>query len=58
VTVRPIGIPADRFVDHGSVGDLRRLIAIDEDGIETQVREALATLRATPARTETPTAIG
>ena len=29
VPVRPIGIPGDRFVDHGSVTDLRRLIRLD-----------------------------
>jgi 1-deoxy-D-xylulose-5-phosphate synthase len=52
VTVRPIGIPAGHFVDHGSVRDLRRLIRLDEDGIEAQVREALATLRAQPGRSE------
>jgi 1-deoxy-D-xylulose-5-phosphate synthase len=50
VVVRPIGIPADRFVDHGSVSDLRRLIRLDADGIAAQVREALEVLRATPGR--------
>jgi 1-deoxy-D-xylulose-5-phosphate synthase len=50
VVVRPIGIPADRFVDHGSVSDLRRLIRLDADGIAAQVREALEALRATPGR--------
>ncbi len=52
VVVRIVGIPADRFVDHGSVADLRRLIRLDPPGIEAQVREALATLRATPGRAE------
>ncbi len=54
LATRIIGIPADRFVDHGSVSDLRRLIRLDVDGIEAQVREALATLHATPGRTEEP----
>ncbi len=54
LTVRIIGIPADRFVDHGSVTDLRRLIRLDADGIEAQVRETLATLHATPGRAEAP----
>jgi len=58
VAARPIGIPADRFVDHGSVGDLRRLIRLDEDGIEAQVRETLAALQATPGRSEAPAAAG
>jgi 1-deoxy-D-xylulose-5-phosphate synthase len=55
VILRPIGIPADRFVDHGSVRDLRRLIRLDEAGIEAQVREMLAVLRAAPGRAEAPT---
>jgi 1-deoxy-D-xylulose-5-phosphate synthase len=54
VILRPIGIPADRFVDHGSVKDLRRLIRLDEAGIEAQVREMLAVLRAAPGRAEAP----
>ncbi len=33
VAVRIVGIPGDRFVDHGSVGDLRRLIRLDSPGI-------------------------
>jgi 1-deoxy-D-xylulose-5-phosphate synthase len=48
VAVRIIGIPADRFVDHGSVEQLRRLIGIDADGIVIQVRETLDRLGATP----------
>jgi 1-deoxy-D-xylulose-5-phosphate synthase len=56
VPLRLIGIPADRFIDHGSVRDLRRLIRLDEDGIEAQVREALAALRATPGREGATTA--
>ena len=49
VAVRIVGIPGDRFVDHGSVGDLRALIRLDSAGILAQVRETLALLRATPA---------
>ena len=32
VPVRIIGIPGDRFVDHGSVADLRRLLRLDVPG--------------------------
>ncbi len=49
VALRIVGIPGDRFVDHGSVADLRRLIRLDTPGIVGQVREALETLRAEPA---------
>jgi 1-deoxy-D-xylulose-5-phosphate synthase len=52
VVVRTIGIPGDRFVDHGSVGDLRRTLRLDPAGLAEQVREALATLRAAPGRSE------
>ncbi len=48
VALRIIGIPADRFVAHGSVADLRALIRLDAAGIAAQVRETLATLKATP----------
>jgi len=48
VALRIVGIPADRFVDHGSVADLRKLIGLDTAGIVEQVRETLATLRAVP----------
>jgi len=50
VALRIVGIPGDRFVDHGSVSDLRRLIRLDAPGILEQVRETLTLLRATPAR--------
>jgi 1-deoxy-D-xylulose-5-phosphate synthase len=50
VSIRIIGIPGDRFVDHGSVADLRRVLRLDVDGLAAQVREALATARATPGR--------
>jgi 1-deoxy-D-xylulose-5-phosphate synthase len=48
LAVRLVGIPADRFVDHGAVSDLRRLLRLDVDGLAAQVRESLAILRATP----------
>ncbi|HEU4673683.1 MAG TPA: 1-deoxy-D-xylulose-5-phosphate synthase [Candidatus Limnocylindrales bacterium] len=41
LVVRPIGIPAGAFVDHGAVDDLRRLVGLDAAGIEAQVRDAL-----------------
>ncbi|HKZ90932.1 MAG TPA: 1-deoxy-D-xylulose-5-phosphate synthase [Candidatus Limnocylindrales bacterium] len=37
-----IGIPAGRFVDHGSVADLRRVLRLDEAGILARIEEALA----------------
>jgi 1-deoxy-D-xylulose-5-phosphate synthase len=40
-SVRRIGIPAGRFVDHGSVSDLRRVLRLDEAGILAQVNEAI-----------------
>jgi 1-deoxy-D-xylulose-5-phosphate synthase len=48
VAVRIIGIPANRFVEHGSVTALRRLLRLDGPGIAGQIREALARLKATP----------
>jgi 1-deoxy-D-xylulose-5-phosphate synthase len=51
VAVRTIGIPGDRFVDHGSVGDLRRVLRLDAAGLAEQVRDALEAMRATPGRT-------
>jgi 1-deoxy-D-xylulose-5-phosphate synthase len=53
-TVRIVGIPGDRFVDHGSVADLRRVLRLDATGLADQVRETLAALRATPGRAEVP----
>ena len=52
VPVRILGIPGERFVDHGSVADLRRVLRLDAAGLAAQVREALDTLRATPGRSE------
>ena len=50
--VRILGIPGDRFVDHGSVTDLRRVLRLDAAGLELQVREVLATLGLTPGHAE------
>ncbi len=50
VSVRILGIPGERFVDHGSVSDLRRVLRLDAEGLAAQVREALATARAMPGR--------
>jgi 1-deoxy-D-xylulose-5-phosphate synthase len=50
--VRIIGIPGERFVDHGSVSDLRRVLRLDAAGLAAQVRESLETLRVTPGRSE------
>jgi 1-deoxy-D-xylulose-5-phosphate synthase len=48
-SVRIVGIPGDRFVDHGAVADLRRMLRLDVDGLEAQVRDAAATLGLQPA---------
>jgi 1-deoxy-D-xylulose-5-phosphate synthase len=48
-SVRLIGIPGDRFVDHGAVSDLRRLVRLDVAGLAVQVREAAAALGLSPA---------
>jgi 1-deoxy-D-xylulose-5-phosphate synthase len=40
--LKRIGLPDGKFVDHGSVGDLRRLVRIDAPGIKEQIDEALA----------------
>ncbi len=55
VAVRIVGIPGDRFVEHGSVADLRRVLRLDAAGLAAQVRDALETLRATPGRSEVVT---
>jgi 1-deoxy-D-xylulose-5-phosphate synthase len=44
VPVRIVGIPGERFVDHGSVADLRRVLRLDGPGLALQVRETLAEL--------------
>jgi 1-deoxy-D-xylulose-5-phosphate synthase len=65
IPVKVIGLPRDHFVDHGSVGDLRRYLRIDVPGITDQVHEALAELglatpeakpAAAPRRRSTPKA--
>jgi len=38
--VRIIGLPGNKFVDHGAVGDLRHTLRLDVEGIAEQVREA------------------
>jgi 1-deoxy-D-xylulose-5-phosphate synthase len=52
VPVRIVGIPGDRFVDHGSVADLRHVLRLDAAGLAEQVRETLAAMQATPGRSE------
>jgi 1-deoxy-D-xylulose-5-phosphate synthase len=47
--VRIVGIPADRFVDHGSVDDLRHMLRLDSAGIAEQIRETLVRMRLAPA---------
>ena len=49
-SVRMLGIPADRFVDHGAVADLRRMLRLDAPGLTEQVREAVAALSLAPSR--------
>ena len=39
-------MPGDQFVDHGSVGDLRRALRLDATGIAEQIREAHRDARA------------
>jgi 1-deoxy-D-xylulose-5-phosphate synthase len=52
VPVHVVGIPGDRFVDHGSVKDLRRVLRLDAPGLADQVRDTLAALQATPGSSE------
>jgi 1-deoxy-D-xylulose-5-phosphate synthase len=47
--LKRIGLPDGKFVDHGSVSDLRRLVRIDEAGIEAQIEEAILAHGLTPA---------
>ncbi|HUG47252.1 MAG TPA: 1-deoxy-D-xylulose-5-phosphate synthase [Candidatus Limnocylindria bacterium] len=49
VPLRRLGLPSDRFVDHGSVADLRSVLRLDTPGIVEQLREALAGLNLEPA---------
>jgi 1-deoxy-D-xylulose-5-phosphate synthase len=48
IPVRIIGIPGERFVDHGSVADLRALLRLDAAGLAAQVAETLAELGLSP----------
>ena len=48
IPVRIVGLPAGRFVEHGSVADLRHVERIDAAGLAAQFREALAVVRAVP----------
>ena len=48
VPVKIVGLPGDRFVDHGSVSDLRRYLRIDTPGIVEQVRATIAELGIAP----------
>jgi 1-deoxy-D-xylulose-5-phosphate synthase len=52
--VRLVGIPADRFVDHGAVGDLRRVLHLDVDGLTEQVRAATTALGMEPSAPMAP----
>ena len=54
VPVRLIGLSADRFVDHGSVTDLRRLVRLDLEGLTDQLHEALDAVGARPSEAPTP----
>ncbi len=56
VPLKILGIPGDRFVDHGSVADLRRLLRIDAPGIEAQIRETLTALGLWPIGATSATA--
>jgi 1-deoxy-D-xylulose-5-phosphate synthase len=49
IPVHIVGLPADRFVEGGSVADLRRLVRLDSEGLAAQFREALAAAGSTPA---------
>ncbi|MGH2407835.1 MAG: 1-deoxy-D-xylulose-5-phosphate synthase [Candidatus Limnocylindrales bacterium] len=49
VPVEIVGLPADEFVDGGSVADLRRLLRLDEDGLLARFREALEASGSRPA---------
>ena len=52
LAVRVVGIPGGSFVDHGAVGDLRRILRLDAEGLAAQVRETIATLGLAPAPQE------
>lgn len=48
IPVARIGIPEGRFVDHGAVADLRRLLRLDAAGIREQMEEAITDVGITP----------
>jgi len=54
VPVKIVGLPADHFVDHGAVSDLRRYLRIDSDGITEQVNEAISELAIAPSEGPRP----
>jgi 1-deoxy-D-xylulose-5-phosphate synthase len=54
VAVRIVGIPAELFVEHGSVDQLRHMLKLDAVGIAEQIREALSRLKATPESASGP----
>lgn len=45
-----VGVPPGRFVDHGSVADLRQLLRLDGVGIAGQIRETLERVGSVPLR--------
>ncbi|MEO8438296.1 MAG: 1-deoxy-D-xylulose-5-phosphate synthase, partial [Chloroflexota bacterium] len=49
LALKIVGLPGERFIDHGAVADLRRLVRIDAPGIEAQIRETLAAMGLTAA---------
>ncbi|MEX1344415.1 MAG: 1-deoxy-D-xylulose-5-phosphate synthase [Candidatus Limnocylindrales bacterium] len=49
VPLKRIGLPDGRFVDHGSVSDLRKLVRIDTPGIKEQIDVAIAAHGLRPA---------
>jgi len=49
VPVHIVGLPAERFVEGGSVADLRRLLRLDAEGLVAQFREALTAAGSMPA---------
>ncbi len=57
VPVKIVGLPADHFVDHGSVADLRHYLQIDSDGIAEQVRDAIDGLSIEPAAPDRATSM-
>ena len=48
VPLKRIGLPDGKFVDHGSVSDLRQQVRIDVPGIRAQIEEAIAAHGLTP----------